>query len=210
VEEKRFTPLGSTTEKTGDVRIISASNHDLLHEVRIGRFREDLYYRLADLVITIPPIRINRDAIIPLTMKILEDTCGIMVREVPILDESAHSLLIDSPWPGNIRQLKSVIRRILIDAGDVITAQEISEAIQAGERRETSHTMTALQSKSSTPPPFPCSMDALEKWSLEQALQYCGGKRMKTASMLGMNYYTFKRRLKKQGIDAGVDDTDDR
>ena len=53
-------------------------------------------------------------------------------------------------------------------------------------------------------------MDALEKWSLEQPLQYCDGKRMKTASMLGMNYYTFKRRLKKHGIDAGVDDADDR
>ena len=63
---------------------------------------------------------------------------------------------------------------------------------------------TALPAGNATflaaPPPFPCVMDALEKWSLEQALRFCGGKRMKAAAMLGMNYYTFRRRLQKHGI----------
>lgn len=210
VEEKRFMPIGSTTEKTGDVRIISASNHDLLQEVRKNRFREDLYYRLADVVITIPPLRNNREAIVPLAMKILEDTCGIMGREVPILDNGARSQLIESPWPGNIRQLKSVIRRILIDASDVITAHDILEAIRSGDRRGTPTAMPTSPSMPPSPPPFPCSMDALEKWSLEQALRHCGGKRMKTAAMLGMNYYTFKRKLKKHGLALGMDDAEDR
>ena len=200
VEEKRYMELGSAVEETGDVRIISASNRDLIEEVKKGRFREDLYYRLADVVISLPPLRDMRDGVVPLAVRFIQDTCGVMGRGVPILDESARSLLTGFDWPGNIRQLKSVIRRVLIDVRDVVTVSAIAEAIQAGDKGDGSPPMYAATYLSPSPPPFPCRIDALEKWSLEEALRFCGGKRMKTAAMLGMNYYTFKRRLKKHGI----------
>lgn len=196
VEEKRFTPLGGTTERTGNVRIVSASNHDLKQEVLAGRFRQDLYYRLADFVIALPPLRETRDAIVPLALKFLQETCDELGREIPPLDDEARSLLADGRWPGNIRQLKSVIRRASLAAGSTLTAADIAGAL--GEPPQApplpAGTVTPL------PPPFPCGMDTLEKWSLEQALRFCGGKRMKTAAMLGMNYYTFRRRLEKHGI----------
>ena len=104
-------------------------------------------------------------------------------------------MLVDMPWPGNIRQLKSVIRRATLTAGSIITAADIAAVSDSAAR-------TTLADSPDVPalPPFPCQMDTLETWVLEQALSHCNGKRMKTAAMLGMNYYTFRRRLEKHGI----------
>ncbi len=196
VGDKRFIPVGTGVEKTVDVRIIAASNHNLKHEVQAGRFREDLYYRLADFVIHMPPLRETRDSIVPLALKFLQETCDELGREVPLLDERARALLMAADWPGNVRELKSVVRRAAIRPEAIITADTIKSVM--GETVIAS----ALPGTEDTrvPPPFPCTMDTLEKWSLEQALQYCGGQRMKTAAMLGMNYYTFRRKLEKYGI----------
>lgn len=199
VEEKKFTQVGSTAEKKVDVRIIAASNRNLKEEALAGRFREDLYYRLADATIALPPLRDTPAAIAPLALKFLRQTCDELGRTMASLDGEAGKLLADMPWPGNIRQLKSVIRRAALKAGSVIGVADIEmQCDPAGG-------VPALSGNSDipVPPPFPCGMDKLESWSLEQALRYCGGKRMKTATMLGMNYYTFRRRLQKHGITAG-------
>jgi len=196
VEEKKFTPLGSSVEKKVDVRIIAASNSNLKEEALAGRFRQDLYYRLADTTITLPPLRENPEAIAHLALKFLRESCDELRCVVPLLNEDARSVLTRMTWPGNIRQLKSVIRRAALNAGNVIAAADI--AIQAD-----AASIQPINNGAPVPPPFPCCMDTLECWSLEQALHYCGGKRMKTAMMLGMNYYTFRRRLEKHGIVAG-------
>jgi DNA-binding NtrC family response regulator len=199
VEEKIFTQIGSTVEKKVDVRIIAASNRNLKEEALAGRFREDLYYRLADATITLPPLRETSDAIAPLALKFLRQTCDELGRKMAFLDDDANNLLISMPWPGNIRQLKSVIRRAALKAGSVISVTDIEMQDDAASQVAA----TSADSNTLVPPPFPCCMDKLESWSLEHALRYCGGKRMKTAMMLGMNYYTFRRRLEKHGISAG-------
>lgn len=196
VEEKKFTPLGSSVEKKVDVRIIAASNSNLKEEALAGRFRQDLYYRLADTTIILPPLRDTPEAIAPLALKFLRESCDELGCVVPLLNEDARSVLTRMTWPGNIRQLKSVIRRAALNAGNIIAAADI--AIQAD-----AASIQPINNGAPVPPPFPCCMDTLECWSLEQALHYCGGKRMKTAMMLGMNYYTFRRRLEKHGIVAG-------
>lgn len=199
VDLKRFTPVGGTSEKMADLRIIASSNCDLQEEVRAGRFREDLYYRLADVTIIIPPLREIRAAIIPLALKFLRETCDELGRDHLVLDDAARHSLANMAWPGNIRQLKSVIRRAALNASTIITHSDLSANMD--------YSMPGAYSRASdvsicSPPPFPCGMDCLEKWSLEHALRFCGGKRMKTAMMLGMNYYTFRRRLEKHGITA--------
>ena len=200
VELKSFTPVGGTAEKTVDLRIISCSNCDMQVEVRAGRFREDLYYRLADVTIPIPPLRETRDAIVPLALKFLRETCDELGRDQLDLDDDARQYLTEMPWPGNIRQLKSVIRRSALNAATLINQSDISTNMD-GPRPATSSGES--DSSNFSPPPFPCGMDCLEKWTLESALRFCDGKRMKTAMMLGMNYYTFRRRLEKHGISAG-------
>ncbi len=199
VEEKKFTPIGSTVEKKVDVRIIAASNRNLKEEALAGRFREDLYYRLADATITLPPLRETPAAITPLAHKFLRQTCDELGRKMAFLDDEASNLLAGMPWPGNIRELKSVIRRASLKAGSVIGVADIEIQDDAAGISTT----PSADNDMPLPPPFPCCMDKLESWALEHALRYCGGKRMKTATMLGMNYYTFRRRLEKHGIAAG-------
>lgn len=196
VEMKRFTPVGSSTEKTAEVRIIASSNRNLKEWAMNRLFREDLYYRLADFTLRLPPLRETPESIVPMALTFLRDTCSELKREVPLLDDAAAFLLTSMPWPGNIRQLKSVIRRASLSAGEILTAADITIDSDCQE----TFIAVADPRRGSTPPPFPCEMDILEKWSLEQALLYCGGKRMKTAMMLGMNYYTFRRRLEKHDI----------
>ncbi|MBF0573809.1 MAG: sigma-54-dependent Fis family transcriptional regulator [Desulfamplus sp.] len=212
VEEKSFTPLGSKAEKKVDVRIICASNRNLKEESLLGHFREDLYYRLSDTTIRLPPLRETRESIIPLALKFLRETCDELGCPLPFLDENACAILSRLSWSGNIRQLKSVIRRTVLNAGSVINEKDIalhtdSIDIQVDTLGQTNYIGSVNIKSSNTcefnPPPFPCSMDRLESWALEKALSYCGGKRMKTATMLGMNYYTFRRRLEKHGITAG-------
>ncbi len=195
VEEKKFTPLGSTVEKKVDVRIIAASNKNLKQEAEEGRFRQDLYYRLADTVIRLPLLRDTKSAIAPLAIKFLRETCDELGKSLPLLDDGGLKLLVGMPWPGNFRQLKSVIRRVALTAGSRITAADIAAVSDV-----TDVVSPAYSSGLPVLPPFPCQMDILEKWVLEQALLHCNGKRMKTAAMLGMNYYTFRRRLEKHGI----------
>lgn len=198
VEEKRFMPVGSTTEKIGDVRIIAASNSNLKEEVIAGRFREDLFYRLADFVISLPPLRDARDAIIQLALKFLKETCDELGRDIPLLNEDARAMLSAAEWPGNIRQLKSVIRRASLHAGGIINANVIRPALKDIIDKHAAPEIDNVAAMS--PPPFPCTIDTLEKWSLEQSLKFCNGRRMKTAAMLGMNYYTFRRKLEKHSI----------
>lgn len=204
VEEKRFSPVGGGAEKELDVRIIAASNRDLKEEAGAGRFRQDLYYRLADVTIDLPPLRKTPEAVVPLALQFLRETCDELGLDIPFVDTEAKAMLAALPWPGNIRQLKSAVRRIMLRAGTHVTGADVAAATDA----PLSPLSPAPQPETcgdATPPPFPCSMDDLEKWSLEQALRFCGSKRQKTAMMLGMNYNTFRRRLEKHGITAGED-----
>jgi DNA-binding NtrC family response regulator len=195
VEEKKFIPLGSTVEKTVNVRIIAASNKNLKQEAEAGRFRQDLYYRLADTVIQLPSLRNTKEAIVPLAMKFLQETSDELGTVPPTLDDGALQSLIGKPWLGNVRQLKSVIRRVSLSGKSRITAADITAVFESA-------ALVAAAESSGVPtlPPFPCRMETLETWVLEQALAFCNGKRMKTAAMLGMNYYTFRRRLEKHGL----------
>lgn len=200
VEDKSFIPVGGSVEKRHDVRFLVASNRDLKEAVEAKQFREDLYYRLADVTISMPPLREMPEAILPLAHKFLRETCDELGRNPPLLDDDAGLALTAMPWPGNIRQLKSVIRRAVLGVDTVITGADITGTDVAVSAPLHPMLITDIQS---SPPPFPCCMDALEKWLFEQALRFCDGKRMKTAVMLDMNYYTFRRKLEKHGLSAG-------
>ena len=152
--------------------IISTSNRDLKEEVEAGRFREDLYYRLADVTITMPSLRQMPEAILPLAHKFLRETCDELGRDLPSLVDSAEAALLGMPWPGNIRQLKSIIRRAVLKANAVITGADI--AVSAGDAVHQPALTTDIENP---PPPFPCKMDDRERWSIEQALRFCDGKK---------------------------------
>ncbi|MDD2542300.1 MAG: sigma-54 dependent transcriptional regulator, partial [Desulfuromonadaceae bacterium] len=157
VEEKKFTQVGSTVEKKVDVRIIAASNRNLKAEVQAGRFREDLYYRLADVTIPLPPLRETPDAIASLALKFLRETCEELGRNQVLLDDNARNLLINTSWPGNIRQLKSVMRRAALKGGNIIREADISIPTDS----VIATPVATTDNNTPVPPPFPCSMEKL-------------------------------------------------
>jgi DNA-binding NtrC family response regulator len=197
VEEKSFIPVGETAPRCVECRIITATNRDL-HELADRReFRADLYYRLADLVITLPPLRENREAIEPLVRSFLRQTGDELGRTVPILEQSALVALMALPWQGNIRELKSIVRRLAITAGPAIDAATVASVAMSSTLSPVDTVPVGVEFP---PPPFPCTLVEVEKWLFTRALAHCDGARMKCARMLDLNYNTFRAALKRLGI----------
>ncbi|MFZ2949009.1 MAG: sigma-54 dependent transcriptional regulator, partial [Desulfuromonadaceae bacterium] len=132
-QEKDFIVLGSTRTRKVDVRFVAATNKDLMNEVREGRFREDLYYRLNVISINLPPLRERRDDIEPLARHFLKASTRRMKKDVRDIDDDALKALLQYDWPGNVRELENVMERAVILArADTIT----SALLPLGTRRD--------------------------------------------------------------------------
>ena len=204
VEEKSFTPLGSNQRITVDLRIITASNRDLSADVNAGQFRRDLFYRLAGLQVDLPPLRAIPDDIAELSQTFLRESCQELGRNVTDITPEAITAMQRYQWPGNIRELRNVIRRLILISDDEIRPEQVKSVI--GSETKTPQPSKPRQERISlsTPPPdLPMTMDAVEKWALQRGLQAASGKKMVAARLLDMNYYTFRRRLARLGLDDG-------
>ncbi len=119
LQESEFERVGDAKTISVDVRIVAATNRDLEAEIKAGRFREDLYFRLSVFPVSVPPLRERRDDILPLTQHLLEVICKSMGREVPNLSRHQSNQLQALPWPGNIRELRNVLERaVILSKGD--------------------------------------------------------------------------------------------
>jgi len=137
LQEGEFEPLGSPRTRRVNVRVIAATNRDLSREVREGRFREDLYYRLAVFPIAVPALRDRREDIAPMAQALLARIARRMGRAVPGLGAEAQRRLAAYDWPGNVRELQNVLERAVITARDdqldlerVLGAQNILRALE--------------------------------------------------------------------------------
>jgi two-component system, NtrC family, response regulator AlgB len=132
LQEKRFERVGETRTRTADVRIVAATNRDLESEVKAGRFREDLLYRLNVMEIVVPPLRERREDILPLAREFVEFFARQGGRATPDLSAATEKLLVAYPWPGNVRELRNAIERALILArGQVLEPESFPERIAA-------------------------------------------------------------------------------
>ncbi len=114
LESGEFTRVGSSTSRRADVRVIAATNKDLAREVELGRFREDLYYRLSTVIIKIPPLRERREDILPLFDTFAHRIAQKYNTPVRRLDNSARELLVRYHWPGNVRELRNVAEQVIV------------------------------------------------------------------------------------------------
>jgi DNA-binding NtrC family response regulator len=114
LEEKSFERVGGNKTIYSDVRIIAATNKDLMHQVESGLFREDLYYRINVLPISLPSLRERRECILPLADLLLKKCCTSMHRDIHGFTDESRRLILDYDWPGNIRQLANTIERAVI------------------------------------------------------------------------------------------------
>lgn len=137
VEEKKFRPIGSTKAKNVDVRIIAALNVDPLKEVREGRLREDLYYRLGVLQLHLPSLKDRKDDIIYLTNHFIQQYNETFSKDVRGLSDLARQIFLDHPWNGNVRELQNVIEYIFnfID-NDLIQVNDLPNYLYTGEQKE--------------------------------------------------------------------------
>ena len=190
LENKTFRRLGGTRELTVDVRLIAATNRDLLEDTKTGRFREDLYYRLSVMPLHMPAVRDRaREDRLALLTRIL----AVLGRQLPGCPTScgtdALDRLVGAPWPGNVREMHNVLERAMIlSRGQA----EIGVAHLPGELQQRRTGDRRYQ---------PLSLAEVERQQIERALRHHGGNRTRTAVELGISRATLINKIKTYGLD---------
>lgn len=131
LQEREVRPVGATQGIPVDVRVISATHQDLDVQMKAGRFREDLYYRLNVVSLALPPLAERREDIVPLATHYLKDTAARYAKDALVLAPEALELLVAAPWPGNVRQLVNVIEQVVaLCASGVVPASLVQQALK--------------------------------------------------------------------------------
>jgi DNA-binding NtrC family response regulator len=194
LETGTIRPVGAAREQAVDVRIIAATNRDLWSEVRRGNFREDLYFRLQVLPLTLPPLRERREDIVPLAYHLLQRIGSPLRIEAP-----AEALLVGYDWPGNVRELLNVLRRATLFAdGPEIDASLLRRMLAAS-------VFGHLSSPSAPPGPAagsepPVTLSELERAHIQRVLLQMEGNVTRTATALGIDRRTLQRKLRGFGL----------
>jgi len=186
IQDHEFERVGGLRTIRVDVRLIAATNRNLLQDVKDGRFREDLYYRLNVFPTHIPPLRERREDILPLTDYFIEKFNDKLEREVKSIDSRVKDVLVSYDWPGNIRELENFIERIVLMAvGDTITLEDIPPEWKSAAEA------ISLSQKAGQKRPFKDflkgHMEEVEKQSIIQCLEEVGGNVTKAAQRLGLS-----------------------
>lgn len=202
LQEGEITPVGSATPKKVDVRIISATNRNLLSETQSGNFREDLFFRLAVIVLQIPSLR-EREGDVGLLIdalwRQLNDEADDLRIPKKVLSTGARNVLLHYSWPGNVRELQNTLTRLAVMSNEnTITKAEASGAIlgsmNGGRDEILNRRLENGFSLSET-------LGEVASHYLERALKQAGGNKSSAARLLGMaNYQTLKNWLKKYSI----------
>ncbi|MDB4953614.1 MAG: Sigma-54 dependent response regulator [Myxococcales bacterium] len=135
LERKVITRVGGTTEVATDARLIAATHRDLEGEVRAGRFRQDLMFRIGGFTLVVPPLRDRQAEIVPLAELFARTTAHEQGRATPVITDDAKEELTAYTWPGNVRELKNAVERALVLCGEKITAADLPDKLRdAGQR----------------------------------------------------------------------------
>jgi NtrC-family two-component system response regulator AlgB len=191
LEERRFERVGDTTTREVDVRIVAATNRDLGAEVRAGRFRQDLFYRLEVIGLSLPPVR-ERPEDLPALMDHLLVTLSARHRRAPMaLDPGARAALLAYPWPGNVRELLNALERALVlTTGDTLRPEDLPDHVLAPGAAEPvdAESMASL------------SLEEVERRQVQAVLAQSATLE-EAAARLGINPTTLWRKRKRWGLD---------
>lgn len=185
IEGKAFRPVGATNDVTSDVRIIAATNRNLEQEVKNGRFRQDLLFRLKVIEIEVPRLR-DRTEDIPYLVQYFLDKLAVECRRTVHLTPAAIQALQAYPWPGNVRQLRALLE-------SAVAMSDVDTIDVEGVRR-----MLTPNQIMDAPPSL--NWDELERWAVEKALKQANGNVAQTATITGLSRDTLYAKIKKYGI----------
>src|SRR5712664_3488251 len=202
LQERQVQPLGSKRPVQVVARIIAASNVPLDREVRAGRFRQDVYYRLNEFGITLPPLR-ERGDILHLANEFLPEASIELGRPSRKIAEAAGEILLRYHWPGNVRELRNVIRRAILLASDVIEPAHLSvipvdSPPTAALREELALGGCSLKETADA------AAAHAEQHAIRRVLQATSGNKSEAARLLRTDYKTLHVKMKQYGIDAGL------
>ncbi|PKL52572.1 MAG: two-component system response regulator [Nitrospira bacterium HGW-Nitrospira-1] len=206
LEEKEFTPLGSNVTIKADVRIIGASNKDLVAAVKNGQFREDLYYRFNVVQIKLPALRERKEDIPLLAKNFLRETTVKLETGEKELSRDAKVLLLKYDWPGNVRELENVIKRAcvlssgtIIENKDLLIEEDKCYSIKDFLEEKLQHCLKDLTTISSCNL-YNTVLSEVEKALLSIVLKKTNNNQLKTAKVLGINRNTLRSKIKEYKI----------
>ena len=192
LQERAFERVGSSSTRQVDVRVLATTNRDLREEVVEGNFREDLYFRLAVVPLTVPPLRERREDVPELIEYFRQQNAKRLHGEPVELTEEALDLLLNYRWPGNVRELENIVTRAsVLSAGQPIGVRDIRPWL-IGEIDD-----GAVASETSVP--VGMSLEQMERRLIEATLDRFGGHRAKTAEALGIGVRTLTNKIRSYG-----------
>ncbi|MEW6744219.1 MAG: sigma-54 dependent transcriptional regulator [Planctomycetota bacterium] len=184
LEKGVFRPVGGRVEKTVDVRVLAATNRDLEHEIRSGRFRQDLYHRLAVYRLSIPALRARPDDILPLAEAFIENRLGGRAAGLT-LSPAAKKALLEHDWPGNVRELRNTIERAIF-----VVQKSGSKMIEKAD-------LGLPGATASIPDTAVLSLKESQNRHVARVLELAGGDRKQAAELLGVSERQLYRLLKR-------------
>jgi two-component system, NtrC family, response regulator HydG len=190
LQDKQIRAVGASDLKTVDVRIIAATHRDLKQMVKDGQFREDLYYRLNVLPVTVPPLRERPEDIPLLTEHFINKFAAQNGSRVRGITSEGMAKLVGHPWPGNVRELENLIERaVVLSTNELLTAEEVmGSAVESA--RETFHQLFMDNP----------TLEKLEERYIKLIMAQVGHKKDKAAQILGVNRRTLYRKEKIYGL----------
>lgn len=189
LEEQKIDRLGGTAPIPVDFRLITATNRDLGTNVNTGKFRSDLYYRINEFPIEIPPLRSRRGDILLLARHFLNEVCRRECLPVLKLSEGAAEALMSHDWPGNVRELRGLMRQMAWKSqGMTIEPHHLPPSLHKGQSMGISGTLEEQLARA-------------ERAAIESALQTAGGNRALTARMLGIHRTALYKKMNRLGMD---------
>lgn len=200
LQEQAFEPVGASESVTVNVRVIAATNRDLDKEVRNGGFREDLFYRLNVIPISLPPLRERPEDIVPLITHFSQRLAERTSRRVAGFDAETLDIMQRYHWPGNVRELENLVERMVaLHSGRTVTPADLPEAI----RREVVPTVAATPEVELPPNgvDLPETIDRVETALVRQALRRADGVKSRAAELLGIKRTTLVQKMKRKGLE---------
>ncbi|RKG75125.1 sigma-54-dependent Fis family transcriptional regulator [Corallococcus terminator] len=187
LQEREVRRVGENLSRKVDVRVVAATNRELTEEVRLGHFRQDLFYRLRVIELRIPPLRERKEDILPLARMLLAEAGERLGRRVSSLSPDAADQLLRYPWPGNVRELGNAIERaVVLCEGPRVEREDLPEEVRAAP-------------PSMVPTGSPRRLEDMEKEYILAVLAQNGGNRSRTAEQLDIGVATLYRKLKQYG-----------
>jgi DNA-binding NtrC family response regulator len=212
IEERTVRRVGGIRDRRIDVRILAATNRDLESEVQQNHFRGDLYFRLAVILLHLPPLRERGEDILLLAEHFLQRFSAKYGKAVRRLDDAARDVLSSYPWPGNVRELSHVIERAVLWSRDsTLSVDHLSLTTPTRIEPDGNRLRQPVEQTSKTAdapvaselPPQGVDLGQWERSMIERAMQEAGGNQTKAAQRLGISRDTLRYRLKKFGLHSG-------